>query len=344
MELAESVRKSEDLACCFRSINKKGVRVLWETTKKCNMNCMHCLASSKSNHELNTKESKNIIEQLPGINTQKVLFSGGEPLLRHDIFELISAVNQLGIHTDLNTNAVLLDEKTVTKLANTGLRELTISMDGANKNTFKKIRGTDNFDDVLNAFKLLKNSGFEFDITCVATKLNFNEIGDIIDLAYANGAGSITINNMFVKDNAKINEKELLLSDDERQNVISTIQTKRQEYKKTLPIRTLRLINTHPLEPCGAATSFAFIDAEGFMHPCSLLVFDRQKDNNTRQTKLRNIFNSDKFNFVRQNYLNKKICTNCDQRKHCGLGCRGFGLTFKDDFFYNDSFCNICKK
>jgi pyrroloquinoline quinone biosynthesis protein E len=192
----------------------------------------------------------------------------------------------------------------------------------------------------LNAFKVLKEEGLEFDLTCVASKINYKEIGDVIDLAHNYGAGSITINNMFHKDNAVKNWDKLALTKKEKDFVIKTILAKRKQYKNVLPIRTLRLIKTHPLEPCGAAESFVFIDADGLMHPCSLLVSKNSNYNDLRTHSLKDIFNSKEFEQVKKDSRNPIICPDCDRRNECGLGCRGYGYTFENNFFLKDPFCN----
>lgn len=341
MALAVSVKKSEDFACCFRSINKNGVRVLWEITKNCNMNCLSCMAKKKAGNELSTSECKKIISQMPEMNIQKVLFSGGEPLMRRDIFELIKETIQQGIHTVLCTNATPINEEVVAKLKNTGLRDLNIGLDGSTKESYRKIRQNDSFEKVINAIKLLKKEDFELDLTCVASKANANEVGKVIDLAFELGANSITINNLFMKDNAIKNWDKLKMNYNDYAKVVNTVLEKRKDYKKKLPIRTLRLIKTSPLEPCGAAKSVAFIDPSGRMYPCSLLVNNSNLNNDLRTERIQNIFDSKYFNEVRNNIRNPKICTSCNKRDECGFGCRGFVQTFQNNFYKTDPLCNM---
>lgn len=267
----ESLRKNEDVLCCFRRINIKGCRLLWEITSKCNLKCLHCFVKpTKNKKELTTKEALEIIDLLPKINVKKILFTGGEPLLRKDIFELIKKSIDKGIHVDLNTNATLIDYNIAEKLQKAKLQEITTSIDGANAKTHEKIRGVKgSFKKTIENIRILKKMKFRVDIVCVANKINKNEIENVIDLAFSLGADSITISNLIIKGNALKNLERLKLTSSDFSKIKKVIDKKREELSN-FPIRTLGMPWGLP-EKCEAGKGILYLDSTGELHPCSLM-------------------------------------------------------------------------
>jgi len=127
-------RKAKDLPSHLLqfSADKKPV-VVWNVTKACNLRCIHCYASADNNpaeNELTTEEGFKLLEDLSSFGCPVVLFSGGEPLVRPDILDLIHRAVQLGLRAVLSTNGTLIDENMAKELKKFGLSYVGISLDG----------------------------------------------------------------------------------------------------------------------------------------------------------------------------------------------------------------------
>lgn len=117
------------------------IMVIWAVTSKCNLNCTHCY-QPKTQKDLSTPDMKRIIDKIAEMGTNIIALSGGEPLLRKDIFDLISYIHDKGLLVYLASNGSLIDEETAMKLKNIGLDYIQISLDGSKK-THEKIRNAE---------------------------------------------------------------------------------------------------------------------------------------------------------------------------------------------------------
>ncbi|GAG92415.1 unnamed protein product, partial [marine sediment metagenome] len=123
--------ESDDLR--YRREKSFGPIVVYNCTRRCNLRCLHCYSSSESNQfsdELTTARAKQLLSELADVNCPVVLFSGGEPLLRDDLFELLAEARRLGLRTVISSNGTLLDSGTAGQLAGAGVSYVGISIDG----------------------------------------------------------------------------------------------------------------------------------------------------------------------------------------------------------------------
>lgn len=160
-------------------------------TNKCNLKCKMCDvidAENNSNDELDTKECKDIIDEIVNMNIDHLVFSGGEPLLRKDIFELIGyAVSKKIRIVDMITNGQLVTEETANHLVSSGLKHITFSLDGLEKAN-DAIRGIGIFKKTTVAMDLINRSRKNFIFPTIAINFtimdqNIADILPIIDLA-----------------------------------------------------------------------------------------------------------------------------------------------------------------
>lgn len=171
------------------SEDKKPV-IVWNITNKCNLKCIHCYAKAttsfsneyENNNELTTTQGFQLIDELADYGVPVLLFSGGEPLLRSDIFDLLEYAQKKGIRTVLSTNGTLINDKVANKLKNCGLSYVGISFDGLHKTNdmFRGVLGT--FKKSLNGLKICQKKGIKVGIRFTINKLNMHEINDIFDL------------------------------------------------------------------------------------------------------------------------------------------------------------------
>lgn len=162
--------------------------LFWETTLSCNAKCKHCGSSAegkKYDGELTTGEIKHALKQIAhDMDATKILINvtGGEPLVRQDVFEVMEyATNELGFHWGMTTNGILLTPENIEKLKKANLETISISIDGL-RETHDKFRGVPgSYDKIVSNIKALREAGFvkHIQVTTVFHKENINQIEEL---------------------------------------------------------------------------------------------------------------------------------------------------------------------
>jgi len=172
--------------------NHKPSLIACEVTRKCRYNCKHCRAEASDEfaaEELSTAQWQQIFLSISDFGKCMTIVTGGEPLEREDIYELISYGKSLGLKMVLATCGYGINEGSIRKLKEAGVSGLSFSLDGATSAThdaFRQYRGS--FDLTINAAKLTKDAGIRFQINTTICKINANEIIAIADIANRIGA------------------------------------------------------------------------------------------------------------------------------------------------------------
>jgi 12,18-didecarboxysiroheme deacetylase len=166
------------------SEDKKPV-VVWNATRRCNLRCIHCYSQSQDKNyqgELNTEEAKRFIDGLADYGVPVLLFSGGEPLLRHDLFELITYTRNKGIRAVISTNGTLITNDVALKLADAGLSYVGVSLDGL-KPVHDRFRGVDgSFEKALSGIRACREAGVKVGLRFTINKVNVDDIPGIFTL------------------------------------------------------------------------------------------------------------------------------------------------------------------
>ena len=166
------------------SEDKKPV-VVWNCTRRCQLKCVHCYADAADEDfpgELNHEEGRALLEDLAGFGVPVVLFSGGEPLLRPDLFELAAYTKQLGMRAVLSTNGALIDEATAKRIKEIGFSYVGISLDGLQA-VHDKVRGVrGSFVQTLAGIRNCRNLDIRVGLRYTVHKLNVDELPGIFDL------------------------------------------------------------------------------------------------------------------------------------------------------------------
>jgi len=172
-------------------------------TYRCNSNCPKCVKKDmyQTQEEASTDELKAIIKDLGKIGVSAIDFTGGEPLLREDIFELLSFASKQKVITHLNTNAYLLTKDTAEKIVNSGLDSVNISLDSIDRNKVKEMTGVEEaFDLIVTGIKNLiavkqkKKAALEVNIVSVLSYANAVEVEALVSLAKDLGVDGISFN------------------------------------------------------------------------------------------------------------------------------------------------------
>ncbi|MCX7726150.1 MAG: 12,18-didecarboxysiroheme deacetylase [Chitinispirillaceae bacterium] len=166
------------------SEDKKPV-VVWNATRRCNLKCIHCYSYSEDipyEGELTTDEAKKFIDSLAEFGVPVLLFSGGEPLLRKDLFELVSHTKKSGIRAVISTNGTLIDEKKAELLAQAGLSYVGISIDGLKKihDRFRGVNGS--FESSIAGIRACKKVGVKVGLRFTINKTNVEDIPGVFKL------------------------------------------------------------------------------------------------------------------------------------------------------------------
>ena len=180
-------RQSKDLPAHLLqfSSDKKPV-VVWNTTRACNLNCIHCYAKAvhqSHDRELTTEEGFHLIDDLATFGVPVLLFSGGEPLVRSDLPELTEYAVSKGMRAVISTNGTLITEEKAILLKNAGVSYVGISLDGLEKvnDHFRGVKGA--FKKALNGIKNCQKVKLKVGLRFTMNKLNIDQVPGIFDLA-----------------------------------------------------------------------------------------------------------------------------------------------------------------
>ena len=168
--------------------------VVWNITRTCNMKCLHCYSDSDNKRyegELSTDEAKAVIDDLAEFKVPALLFSGGEPLMRHDIFELAKYARNLGIRTVLSTNGSLITSPVAAKIKETDFVYVGISLDGIGE-THDRFRGLDGaFERTLEGFENCIATGQKTGLRLTLTRHTYKELDKIFTLIEEKGINRV---------------------------------------------------------------------------------------------------------------------------------------------------------
>ena len=169
--------------------------VFWEVTKGCNLRCIHCRATAtelSSPNDLPITKALNLIKQVSQSSLPILVLSGGEPLFRHDIFDIAGYAAGLGMRVALATNGTLVTKPVARKIVDSGVRRVSISLDGADAPTHDAFRGMPGaFDAALRGFQNLRELGMSLQINMTIARHNAHQIPAVLELAKKIGADAL---------------------------------------------------------------------------------------------------------------------------------------------------------
>ncbi len=169
--------------------------IFWEVTKGCNLRCIHCRATATelmSPTDLPTGKALNIISQIADFGNPILVLSGGEPLYRNDIFELAEYATSRGLRAALATNGTMVTKDIAEKIKNSGIKRVSISLDGADATTHDTFRGIPGaFDAAVYGMKNLQQLGVSMQINTTIARHNAHQLPDVLELARRLGADAL---------------------------------------------------------------------------------------------------------------------------------------------------------
>ena len=334
----------------------------WEITRSCNLSCKHCRAAAQDKPyegELDTQSSFQLLDQIKKTSDHTiVILTGGEPLLRKDIFDIASYGTQLGLKMVMAPNGTLITAENASKMANSGIKRISISLDGSNKKQHDDFRGVKGaFEGALQGIKFAKEAGIEFQINTTITKANLNEIPAILKLAETKGAVAHHIfllvptgRGKYIVDNgvdAKEYESTLNWFYDQRKKTPLMLKaTCAPHYYRILRQRAKEdgeavSFKTHGLDAvtrgCLAGTGFCFISHIGKVQTCGFLDVEC---GDVTQTPFDVIWkDSNIFNKLRDFSTLEGKCGICGYKAVCG-GCRARAFEATGNYLSEEPLCD----
>ena len=312
----------------------------WNITRECNLKCSHCYINAtdkKLDNELNTQEAKNLIDQIYQVSRPLLILSGGEPLLRPDIFELIKYGSKIGLKMGLGSNGSLIDDAMATKLKDAGIATVSISLDSNVPEQHDEFRGVSGaWEKAVEACKVLRRNNVLVQVNTTLTQQNYNQIDDIMALAESIGVENF---HLFFLVPTGRGTKMIDLSPEQYEAMIAKTFAKTANH--TLNVRPscapqfMRIAKDMGLDMrqwirgCIAGLYYCRIYPNGDVTPCPYLPV---KLGNVREKSFKDIwFNSEVFNALRNPNLLKGKCGACEYRSLCG-GCRARAYGLSNDF------------
>ncbi|MBU1487472.1 radical SAM protein, partial [bacterium] len=213
--------------------------VVWNVTKKCNLGCLHCYAGSEDKDyqdELTTQEGETLINDLSKFGAPVILFSGGEPLLRKDLFLLAELAVSLGMRAVISSNGTLVTKETAKKIKETGFSYVGVSLDGSQEinDYFRNRKGA--HQKTLRGIRLLKEAGVKVGLRFTLSRHNFNDLTYILDLLEKEDIPRLCIYHLVYSGRAGIKDD---LAPDQRKEAISLIYEKTRRLGRRKEILTV---------------------------------------------------------------------------------------------------------
>lgn len=327
--------------------------VSWQLTRRCNLECQYCFTDScpslNADKELSTEECFSVIEKLKASFPDCMLIlTGGEPLLRKDIFEICNRTSE-SFFIVIGSNGTFLTKGIILKLKECNIRGISINIDSLNHNNEFERRILSK---KLNSIKFLQEQKFPFIINTTIHKGNISELDQIAEFAYSNVA--FLLNLFFLVPTGRGHSLYNLTTSD-YDYVVSKVLDIKEKYNGRLTINTkcAPYLIQHTLEDpknlkiyegsggCPAATNYLCITPEGEVLPCPFFPLS-VSGGNIKEKSFNQIINSEIFAELRERKL-KGRCGKCEFSYLCS-GCRARAFIISGDYLEEDPLCPYIPK
>lgn len=227
------------------SVDKRPV-VVWNVTRQCNLRCLHCYSQSDSRPpvgELTTQEGLALLEDLAAFGSPVILFSGGEPLLRQDLFVLAQRARDLGMRVVLSTNGTLIDRATARRLQAIGLSYVGVSLDGLGPH-HDRFRGTKGaFESAMAGVRNCQEAGLKVGLRFTIHRGNVGEIPGIFDLVETEKIPRICFYHLVYAGRGSRMVEQDLTHQQTRETLDLIMDRTREIHAKGFPVEVLTVDN-----------------------------------------------------------------------------------------------------
>lgn len=360
----------------FLAYEKKiGPVIFWNLTGRCNLSCVHCYNRSgpekSRSDELSTAEALAFIDDCATLKVPVILLSGGEPLIREDIWELAHYASRLGIKTALSTNGTLITPNIARKIHDAGIGYVGISLDGASAQTHDRFRGADGaFKRACDAFQALQEEDVRCGVRVTVTKDNVAELEELIDLSLRLSASRFCVYWLVPSGRGSDSYKDTQLDERQVRDVLLTLHRRAEETDPSvmefltvdapqdavLLLDTMEQRGSQDLDEartlissmkggCSAGIRVANISPEGDVYPCQFAQIPRFLVGSIRERGFKELWN-DTDNPVLTLFREKTErlsgrCGTCQYLDLCGGGCRIRAYHESGELSGDDPFCFV---
>ncbi len=338
--------------------------IAWEITRRCNLKCVHCRSSSemeaKEHPDFSFDEATRVLDDIASYANPVMVLSGGEPLLRKDVFDIAKYGAGKGLRMCLATNGTLVTEEICTQIKDAGIKMVSLSLDGSTAAVHDNFRNQEGaFEGTLNAAALFKKHGIPFLINSSFTKRNQEDIPKIYKLAKKIGATAWYM-FMIVPTGRGEDIMDELVSMEDYEDVLEwhydmereeddilvrptcapsyyrIVLQKNKEKGDDFKRRSLKF-STGGSKGCLAGQLICLVDVDGNVLPCS---YFPKSAGNIKEQSFKEIWEESKlFKDMRDFKAYKGRCGACEYVNVCG-GCRARAYAMHGDYMAEEPFCS----
>lgn len=329
----------------------KNMNITIDVTSKCNLRCKHCRVN-EIEYDMTLDELEQVFNKLADFKPRGVFISGGEPLVRDDIVEIIKKSKKLAPVTILNTNSLLLTEKKLKELIDAGLNYIQVSVDGLEEQ-HDYIRGKGTYRKTIEKMKMINkySDQIKLHISSVVSQKNIDYMEkfakEILEIEKINvqilGFKRFIPNNV-LKDMAALGKDglkklyqnlELLQKKYKGKTTIASDMPMKNVFNEKRAIQIMKKYNLNCVG-CSAGVNGISIRNDGTVTPCTLLYISC---GNILKQNLKEILQNADMIKIKKRELKGK-CGKCQYKQICG-GCRAAAYQISGDFLEEDSECFI---
>jgi len=334
--------------------------IAWEVTRTCNLACVHCRAAALEKpyeNELTTEECLRFLDDVARVGSPIIILTGGEPLLRPDIFEVAAYGDRKGLRMTMAVNGTLLTPDKVRQMQQAGIQRISVSLDGATAafhDAFRKVDGA--FDGALQGIAYAREAGLDFQINTTITKENLSQLQAIQEMVVSLGAVAHHIFLLVPMGRGRDLADRAIDAGQYEQSLHWFYEQKDHvplQLKATCAPHYYRILRqrakaegravdhqTFGLDAatrgCLGGVGFAFVSHVGQVQPCGYLELDC---GNIREQSFADIWaHSPIFQDLRDYRKYKGKCGRCEYVSVCG-GCRARAYESTGDYLAPEPLC-----
>jgi pyrroloquinoline quinone biosynthesis protein E len=320
-----------------------------ELTHRCPLHCVYCsnpLELQNRANELTTATWTRVFQEAAQAGVLQADLTGGEPLARTDIIELVSAARTAGLYVNLITSGMPLDEARLAKLIDAGLDHLQLSFQGAREETANEISGTKAHAQKLRVLELLRQVRVAVTLNFVIHRANIGQIDEMLALAESSSATRVEFANVQYYGWAFANRERLLPTRAQLDRSIETLKSAQERLRGKIRVENVApdYYAKYP-KPCmgGWGRKLMLITPTGDALPChAAQIIPGLHFENVKDRSLREIWqNSTAFQKFRGEAWMQEPCKSCDRREQDFGGCRCQALLLAGDASATDPVCSL---
>lgn len=330
------------------------IHPVYEVTANCNLRCLHCHArgGELSKDELDTRKAKRVIENIASVREFRTLvFTGGEPLVRRDIYELMKHASDIGFYTVLATNATLITQKVAKRLKENKVSGIAASIDFVEPAKHDEYRGLSGaFEAALRGISNAQREGLYIQVNITISKRNFTQLEGLTKLADKIGAQVVLLYQLIPSGRGENLFDETLTSESFNTLIKELYHTQGKINPVIIPVglpeyfayltKSLNLntkIASNVFKGCIAGRGMFYIKPNGDVWPCPFLPLSA---GNLLERSAKELWRSPLFNLFRNRENLKGTCKTCLYREVCG-GCRARAYAYVREPLASDPCCPL---